>query len=47
MLYAANTNRCAPAWSDLDPAKAARFYAKEADLIFFDMAPMKYTGWSE
>jgi ketosteroid isomerase-like protein len=35
------------AWSDLDPAKAAPFYAKEADLVFFDIAPMKYTSWSE
>jgi len=35
------------AWSDLDPAKAAPFYAKDADLAFFDVAPMKYTGWAE
>jgi ketosteroid isomerase-like protein len=35
------------AWSDLDPAKAARFYAKDPELAFFDVAPMKYTGWAE
>jgi ketosteroid isomerase-like protein len=35
------------AWSDLDPAKTAKFYAKDADLTFFDVAPLKYTGWSE
>jgi ketosteroid isomerase-like protein len=35
------------AWSDLDPAKAAPFYAKDTDLVFFDIAPMKYTSWSE
>src|SRR5712691_2175993 len=35
------------AWSDLDPAKTARFYAKDPDLAFFDVAPMKYTGWAE
>jgi ketosteroid isomerase-like protein len=35
------------AWSDLDPAKAARFYAKDPDLTFFDVAPMKYAGWAE
>jgi len=35
------------AWSDLDPAKAAPFYAKDPDLAFFDVAPMKYTGWAE
>jgi ketosteroid isomerase-like protein len=34
------------AWSDLDPAKAAPFYAKDADLVFYDIAPMKYTSWS-
>ena len=34
------------AWGDLDPAKTARFYAKDADLAFFDVAPMKYTGWA-
>jgi uncharacterized protein (TIGR02246 family) len=35
------------AWSDLDPAKAAPFYAKDGDLTFFDVAPMKYKGWAE
>jgi uncharacterized protein (TIGR02246 family) len=35
------------AWSDLDPAKAAKFYAKDANLTFFDVAPFKYSGWSE
>ena len=35
------------AWSVLDPAKTARFYAKDPDLAFFDVAPMKYTGWVE
>jgi ketosteroid isomerase-like protein len=34
------------AWSDLDPAKAAPFYAKDADLVFFDVAPMKYNAWA-
>src|SRR5437588_6463264 len=35
------------AWSDLDSSKAAKFYAKDADLTFFDIMPMKYTGWNE
>jgi ketosteroid isomerase-like protein len=35
------------AWSDLDAAKAAPFYAKDPDLAFFDVAPMQYTGWAE
>jgi ketosteroid isomerase-like protein len=35
------------AWSDLDPAKASPFYAKDPGLVFFDIAPMKYMGWAE
>jgi len=35
------------AWATLDPAKAAPFYAKDAGLVFFDLAPLKYAGWSE
>ncbi len=37
----------AAAWSDVDPTQVARFYAKDPDLAFFDVAPMKYTGWAE
>ena len=43
----ATLERLFSAWSDLDPAKAAPFYAKDPDLVFFDVAPMKYTGWAE
>ena len=36
------------AWSTLDPDQAAPLYAKDADLVFFDIAPLKYThGWKE
>ena len=35
------------AWGTLDPANAARFYSKDAQRTFFDIAPLKYTGWSE
>lgn len=35
------------AWETLDPANAAPFYAKEADHLFFDVAPLKYNGWAE
>jgi ketosteroid isomerase-like protein len=34
-------------WSTLDPTKVAPFYAKDADLAFFDITPYKYKGWSE
>ncbi len=35
------------AWSSLDPDKAAEFYAKDADIVFYDIAPLKYNGWAE
>src|SRR5262245_2288010 len=35
------------AWSTLNPDNAAKYYAKDADLVFFDIAPLKYNGWSE
>jgi ketosteroid isomerase-like protein len=35
------------AWSSLNPDNAAKFYAKDADLVFFDIAPLKYNNWSE
>lgn len=34
-------------WSTLDPDKAAKFYAKDADLVFYDVAPFSYHGWKE
>jgi len=33
------------AWDDLDPAKAAPYYAKDPGLVFYDDSPLKYTGW--
>ncbi|MEK6408440.1 MAG: nuclear transport factor 2 family protein [Acidobacteriota bacterium] len=35
------------AWSTLDPDKAAKYYAKDADLVFYDVAPLKYNAWAE
>ena len=35
------------AWASLDVAKAAPFYAHDAGLVFYDIEPMKYTGWAE
>ena len=35
------------AWGTLDPANAARFYSKDSERTFFDLAPLKYTGWSD
>ena len=36
------------AWSTLNPDNASFLYAKDADLVFFDIAPLKYSGgWPE
>lgn len=34
------------AWSTLDPANAAQFYA-QGQHVFFDIAPLKYASWDE
>lgn len=34
------------AWSSLDTDTVAPYYAKDADLVFFDVAPLKYQGWN-
>lgn len=35
------------AWQTMDPSKAAPFYSREPGLAFFDLLPLKYTGWAE
>ena len=35
------------AWNTLNTDTPAPFYAKDADLIFYDIAPMQYHGWAE
>ncbi|HEY4682138.1 MAG TPA: nuclear transport factor 2 family protein [Candidatus Acidoferrales bacterium] len=35
------------AWETLDPANVAPFYSQESGRLFFDIAPLKYTGWNE
>lgn len=35
------------AWASMDVAKPAVFYAKDVGLAFYDLAPRKFTGWSE
>ena len=35
------------AWNTLNPDNPDRFYAKDADLVFFDIAPLKYANWQE
>jgi len=36
------------AWNTLNPDNASFLYARDADLVFFDIAPLKYSGgWQE
>ncbi len=35
------------AWSSANADKPAPLYAKDPDLVFYDVAPLKYTGWDE
>ena len=35
------------AWNTLKTDNPASFYAKDADLVFFDVVPLKYNGWAE
>lgn len=35
------------AWSSGNPANAAKYYAKEDSLTFYDLAPFSYSGWKE
>jgi len=39
-------NYCA-AWSSGNPDNAAKFYAKEDGLMFYDLAPFSYHNWKE
>lgn len=35
------------AWNSLTTDAPAAFYAPDADLVFFDVAPLQYRGWAE
>jgi ketosteroid isomerase-like protein len=35
------------AWCTLDPSKAAPYYVTEGKHVFYDLAPLKFTGWKE
>ena len=34
-------------WSTLNSDNPAPYYAKDADLVFFDVDPLKYTSWQQ
>lgn len=35
------------AWSSGDPENAAKYYAKDTGLLFYDLTPFSYLGWKE
>jgi len=35
------------AWSSANPENAAKFYAKDDGLVFYDLAPFSYHNWNE
>jgi ketosteroid isomerase-like protein len=35
------------AWNTMDPSKPAPYYSKNPENVYFDIAPLKYNGWSE
>ena len=35
------------AWSTANADAPAKYYAKDADLVFYDIAPFAYRGWKE
>jgi ketosteroid isomerase-like protein len=35
------------AWSTMNPDNVAPMYSKDADAVYYDVAPMKYNGWDE
>jgi ketosteroid isomerase-like protein len=35
------------AWQTMSAVNAQKFYSKDPDLVFYDIAPMKYTGWEQ
>ena len=35
------------AWNTLNTDNPSSFYAKDANIVFFDVAPLKYNGWAE
>lgn len=40
-------NKVFDAWSSLDVAKVAPFYAKETGRAFYEITPLKFSSWAE
>lgn len=46
-LFRKLTDSYCAAWSSGNLDNVAKFYAKDANLVFYDAAPFSYTGWAE
>jgi len=44
--FKARMQQVMDAWSTMDPNKAAPFYSTDKGNVFYDIAPLKYTGWA-
>ena len=44
--FKAHMQKIMDAWSTLDPSNAAPFYSQEKGSVFYDIAPLKYAGWT-
>lgn len=45
--FQALTKQYFESYEKLDVAATAPFFAKDPDLVFYDVSPMKFTGWAE
>jgi len=45
--FKARAYRLWTAWDSLDPSKVADFYSKDPGNVYFDITPLKFTGWKE
>jgi ketosteroid isomerase-like protein len=45
--FKAHLQKVLDAWCSLDINQPAPYYTKDPSAVFFDVAPMKYTGWKE
>lgn len=45
--FKALINQYCAAWSSGNTDNPAKLFAKEPTLVFYDLAPLKYTGWED
>jgi ketosteroid isomerase-like protein len=35
------------AWDSFDPSRVAKFYSKDPGNVYYDISPLKFTGWQQ